>query len=128
MITKTTTVLIGAAFTLALTTMAPAEAHHSAVMYDSTNPMTFKGVVKSFEWTNPHGRIIVVVDPEGPQGGKTWEVETTSPGRLTRDGWSHSSLKPGGRVEVKIAPSRDGSLVGNLLDAKNLDTGVDLGR
>jgi Family of unknown function (DUF6152) len=36
-------------------------AHRSTAMYDMANPVTVKGSVKRFEWTNPHASIF-----EGP--------------------------------------------------------------
>ena len=37
---------------LALAT--PSFAHHSAVMFDDTKEITVTGVVKEFQYTNPH--------------------------------------------------------------------------
>ena len=31
----------------------PVSAHHSTAMYDMASPITVKGTVKRFEWTNP---------------------------------------------------------------------------
>ena len=38
-----------------------AMAHHSTAMYDMANPVTVKGSVKRFEWTNPHAFIYLDV-------------------------------------------------------------------
>ena len=41
-------------------------AHHSTAMYDMANPVTVKGTVKRFEWTNPHAFIFLdVKDAQG---------------------------------------------------------------
>ena len=48
------------AFALVLT--VPAWPHHSvAAVYDSSKLETFKGVVASGEWTNPHAYVLVDV-------------------------------------------------------------------
>ena len=45
--------LLSLVFGLLLTAF-PVLAHHSTTMYNMTNPVTVTGVVKRFEWTNPH--------------------------------------------------------------------------
>lgn len=103
----------------------PALAHHSGSMFDSTKPVTVRGVVKTFDWVNPHARIILEPDD---QAGKTWMVEMTSTGRLSRSGWTKRSLQPGDHVEVKMQPAKDGRPIGSLLEVKNLATGAVLDR
>jgi hypothetical protein len=101
-------VLLGAA------SVHGASAHHSFAIYDQGRQMTLKGTVKSMQWANPHVVIwVVATSPEGAPA-VTWSVETTSPGVLTRAGWSRNSLKPGDRVSVDIKPLRDGSHGGGL--------------
>jgi hypothetical protein len=88
-------------------------------------------VVKSFEWANPHTRILLVTDADAVVGGGiSYLIETTSPGNLTRNGWAkHArSLSPGDHLEVKLAPSKDGSAFGNLDTLTNLATGEVLTR
>ncbi len=92
----------------------PAYAHHSFAMYDRTKVLTLKGNVKSFQWTNPHCVIWVLVQPEGGGEPQEWSFETTSPGVLTRGGWTRNSVKPGDRVAVEFYPLRDGSHGGGL--------------
>ena len=40
-------------------------AHHSFAVYDRSKLLTLKGNVKSFQWTNPHCVVWVLVQPEG---------------------------------------------------------------
>jgi len=40
---------------------APALAHHSAAMFDMEKPITLSGVVKDFQYTNPHSWLVVIV-------------------------------------------------------------------
>ena len=98
-------------------------AHHSFAAYDKTKTVNLKGTIKSFQWVNPHVQILVYVEPAGGGAPETWAVETTSPGVLTRSGWTRNSLKPGDRVSVDISPLRDGSHGGGLDKVTLLDTG-----
>jgi hypothetical protein len=116
------------ALTLLCAAPAPAPAHHSGAMFDATKPVTIKGVVRTFEWVNPHTRILLVIDPGSAEAGRTWMVEATSPGRLTREGWNKRSLKPGDHIEVKLAPAHSGEPIGSMLEVRNLATGAVLGR
>jgi hypothetical protein len=106
----------------------PVSAHHSFGMYDQTKPLTLKGSVKIFQWTNPHCVIWILVQPEGGGEPQEWSIETTSPGVLTREGWTRNSIKPGDRVSVEFSPLRDGSHGGGLNSVTLLDTGVKLTR
>ena len=48
----------------------PLLAHHGTGMYDMSHPTTVTGVVKRFEWTNPHAYIYLEVkDEKGNIGG-----------------------------------------------------------
>jgi hypothetical protein len=104
----------------------PVRAHHSFGAYDNKKTLTLKGTVKTFQWTNPHVVIWIVVKPEGGGEPQEWSVETTSPGVLTRSGWTRHSLNPGDRVSVEFNPLRDGSRGGGLNSVTLLDTGQTL--
>jgi hypothetical protein len=95
-------------------------------MYEPVTTVTLNGSVKSFQWTNPHVVIWVMVQPEGGGDPQEWAVETTSPGVLTRNGWTHSSIKTGDRVSVECKPLRDGSHGGYLKVITLLNTGQKL--
>jgi hypothetical protein len=104
----------------------PAEAHHSFAIYDRTKTLTIKGTVKTFQWTNPHCVVWVVIQPAGGGDPQEWSIETTSPGVLTRSGWTRHSLNPGDRVSVVFNPLRDNSHGGGLNSVTLLDTGQTL--
>ncbi len=91
---------------------APAFAHHSFAMFDSSKTMTLVGTVKEFQWTNPHTWIQVNV----PTNGKVveWSIEGGSPNGLARRGWKSSIMKPGDKITVVISPMKDGSNGGSL--------------
>ncbi len=52
-----------------------------------------------------------------------WTVELTSPGNLTRLGWSRKSLNPGDKVIVEVNPLRDGQKGGGFRKATLVATG-----
>jgi hypothetical protein len=105
---------------------APAIAHHSFAAYEKDKTLTLNGSVKDFVWVNPHVLIwILAQPPPGPPKAapELWSIETTSPGVLTRSGWSRTSLKPGDHVTVEFNPLRDGSHGGGLTKITLKDTG-----
>jgi hypothetical protein len=97
----------------------PAFAHHSFAMFDQTKQMTLVGTVKEFQWTNPHTWIQLNV----PTNGKVveWSIEGGSPNGLARRGWKSTSLKPGDKVTVVVAPMKDGSNGGSLKTVTTAD-------
>jgi hypothetical protein len=104
----------------------PAGAHHSFAMFEPTKTLTFKGTIKTFQWTNPHVILVVLVQSDGGGPAQEWALETTSPGVLTRNGWTRQSVKVGDRVSVVFSPLRDGSHGGGLNSVTLLDTGQKL--
>lgn len=106
--------------TLAL--VGTASAHHSFAMFDPAKVVTLQGRVKEFRWVNPH--VSLFVDVAGPAGqAGVWAIELTSPGNLTRLGWSRQSLKTGDRIAVEVNPLRDGQHGGGFRKATLLDNG-----
>jgi hypothetical protein len=91
----------------------PVWAHHGNAAYDEKNPITIKGTVTEFAWVNPHVQIYLdVKDDKGKVAH--WSVETYSPGKLVRAGWSKDVVKPGDMVSIILIPARNGSPVGFL--------------
>jgi hypothetical protein len=101
----------------------PAYAHHSFAMFDFNNTVTFKGTVKEFRWTNPHVVLLVEGSAKPGMAAEVWSMELTSPGNLTRGGWSRHSFKPGDRIELEFNPLRDGKHGGAFRKATLLETG-----
>jgi len=91
----------------------PLLAHHGNAAYDEKNPITIKGTVTEFAWTNPHVQIYLDVKDDK---GKVvhWSVETYSPGKLVRAGWTKEVIKPGDEVSINLVPARNGAPVGFL--------------
>jgi hypothetical protein len=85
----------------------PLSAHHSTAMYDMQNPVTITGVVKRFEWTNPHAYIYLTVkDQNGKEVG--WVVEMMSLNHLRSYGWMHNTVKPGDVITCTGGPAKSG--------------------
>jgi hypothetical protein len=71
-----------------------ASAHHSAAAFDRSKPYTMIGTVKRFNWANPHAWIYVdVPDAMGDV----------------------STLRPGDKIKVVVAPYRDGTKRGEFM-------------
>jgi hypothetical protein len=87
---------------------APVQSHHSNVAYEVTKVITVTGVVKDFQWVNPHTWLHIVVD-DGKAGKVEWAAEGRAPGILLRAGWTKTSLKAGETVTVDMSPAKDGS-------------------
>lgn len=90
-----------------------ASSHHSTAIYDFEKSVTLQGVVKSFQWGNPHNYIQVVV-PNGKGGQVEWAVEAGTPATASASGWSKSTLKAGDKVTLVVGPMKDGSPGGTL--------------
>ena len=101
----------------------PATAHHSFAMFDFDKTVVFKGTVKEFRWTNPHVALLVEGNVKPGDPPEVWSMELTSPGNLTRGGWTRHSFKPGDRIELEFNPLRDGKHGGAFRKATFLDTG-----
>jgi Family of unknown function (DUF6152) len=103
----------------------PLWAHHGNASYDNENPVTIKGAVTEFAWTNPHVQIYLDVK-DGKGSVAHWSVETYSPGKLVRAGWSKDSVKAGDQVSITLIPAKSGAPVG-FLHKLVLPSGKELG-
>jgi hypothetical protein len=100
--------------------VSPASAHHSFAVFDQTRQVTLTGVVRAFQWTNPHSWVQLQVAAPGG-GAEEWAIEALSPNVLRRMGWKKTSLKPGESVTAVINPTRDGSHGGSLVSIAGAD-------
>ena len=104
----------------ALCFAAPAFAHHSTAMFDHSKEVTVEGTVKSWEWTNPHSWLqLVVSDGSGKLVEEGFEVG--SPNTLFRNGWRANTFKPGDKVTLVAYPRRDGTIGGLVVAAKTVN-------
>jgi Family of unknown function (DUF6152) len=101
----------------------PAYGHHSVTMFDLPKTVTLVGTVVKYRWSNPH--VILWVDVDGREGAdpQRWAFEMTSPGNLTRAGWSKRSFEVGDRVSIDNSPLKNGKPGGLLKRATLLETG-----
>jgi hypothetical protein len=99
---------------ITLIAAAPLSAHHSYAAFDRTRQVTLSGVVKEFQWNNPHSWIQVHVTDDK---GKTteWGIECGSPNMMARTGWKSSTLKAGDKVTAVVNPLKDGRANGSLV-------------
>lgn len=92
-------------------------AHHSASMYDADHPVSVKGTVKVFNWVNPHVTLELVADATDQLPSTLWVLEASSPGVMTRSGWTKRSFQPGDKVVVVVSPLRSGEPGGGFRKA-----------
>jgi hypothetical protein len=85
----------------------PALAHHSGLMFDDAAEITVDGVVKEFQYTNPHSWLLVDVTNEDGTV-TTWGFEAEGPSTLMRAGISKADFPPGARISISGHPMRDG--------------------
>ena len=101
--------LVAATLTAATVVAVPVYAHHSFSIFDAeqTKTITVEGVVKEFQWTNPHSWLLVDVTYKN---GKvtTWGFEAEGPSTLQRAGIRPSEFKAGTRVTMTGRPMKDG--------------------
>jgi hypothetical protein len=82
-----------------------AAAHHSRVaFFDMSRIVELEGQVTRVQWRHPHVRYWLQADPE--YGGAVWEMETTPPSLLERQGIGPDILTSGTRVRVAGPPSK----------------------
>ena len=105
----------------------PVGAHHSFAMYDNDKVVTVDGTIKEYVWTNPH--VIVRVLGTATEGGgeQLWTLELPAPGQMSRNGWTHTTLKAGDKVKVELHPFKSGRPGGSFMNA-TLPNGEKVGR
>jgi hypothetical protein len=103
-LTAATTILTAAALALLC---APASAHHSQSMFDTSKELVIEGTVSRFDWVNPH--MYLVVATKGPDG-KPALVEGEGVGitQALVDGLDRNALPPGTPVVMRANPNRGG--------------------
>jgi uncharacterized protein DUF6152 len=103
----------------------PAFAHHSFAMFERDKTISITGVVKEYEWTNPHVWIHIMA-PDASGTPREWGFEMQSIAQDSRAGWRKDTVKPGDKVTVEYHPLKDGSR-GGQLTAATLPDGKRLG-
>jgi hypothetical protein len=97
---------------------APAAAHHSGTMFEETKIVTLEGVVKEFQYTNPHSWLLVDVTD-----GKvtTWGFEAEGPTTLMMMQVRRSDFTPGTKLTITGHPMKDGRPAASWVKAVRAD-------
>jgi len=103
------------AMALFILAVAPALAHHSFAMYDTSVEKTMTGKLIRFVVGANHSQYVFqVVNPDGTlardaKGGQLiWNVETGAAAQLARGGITVESFKIGTIFSIAFSPLRDG--------------------
>lgn len=92
---------------IVLAASVPAIAHHSGAMFDDKKEITLTGVVKDFQYTNPHSWLLV--DVKAADGKvTTWGFEAEGPSTMVRAGIKRSDFQAGTPVTITGHPMKDG--------------------
>jgi hypothetical protein len=94
-----------------------AQAHHSFALFDHDKTIELTGVVKDYQWTNPHVWIELAV-PNAQGGTDEWPIESASVAVLSRRGWDRNTVKPGDKITVTVNPLRAGGKGGSLVNIR----------
>jgi len=97
-----------------------ASAHHSLAAYNRSVTKTVEGIVREFEWANPHVQMIVMV-PQPDGSSKRWYFEGGGIRRLSDRGFKQEAIVLGQPVMVAYNPMRDGSPGGFFVGVKTAD-------
>jgi hypothetical protein len=101
-------------------------AHHSTIGQIKEESMEISGVIKEFQFKNPHSWIqVMVTDDTGKE--TEWSVEWAIPNILMRQGYNPSTFKPGDQVRVKLRQHVSGAPMGEFDGALKAD-GREIGR
>jgi hypothetical protein len=92
---------------------APILAHHGGSDYDVQHPITLKGTVTEFYWSNPHCQVFLDVKDDSSKT-VNWTIETLAPAVLKRAGWGPKTLHSGDQIAITFVPSKKGTPVGML--------------
>jgi hypothetical protein len=111
---------IGVLFASLIGVPLVSHAHHSAARFDlSIRDNYVTGIVKEFKAANPHTKIVLEVTDE--KGTRDIEFEGHSRNNYYRGGWREGMVKPGDKITLQSAPTRDGSDGGYALGVTAAD-------
>jgi hypothetical protein len=105
---------------VAVAAARPILAHHSAAMFEEKKTITVEGIVKEFQYTNPHSWLLV--DVTGKDGKvTTWGFEAEGPSTLQRAGIRPSEFPPGTKLTITGLPMKDGRPAAIWVEATRAD-------
>ena len=85
---------------------APTLAHHGFAAY-TNETRTVQATITNFRFVNPHVQLYFDVENETGEV-EHWQAELTAPNKLSRGGWTKSTLKPGDEVQITGQVARNG--------------------
>jgi hypothetical protein len=95
---------------------ATLSAHHGGAAYEVGKPLTLKGTVTQWLYSNPH--CLLTLEVKGEDGAVvTWVAETQGPSIMFPAGYRRDSFKPGDQVTVIVDPAKNGRPVGHIREA-----------
>lgn len=100
----------------ALFVAAPASAHHSHAMFDTSKTETITGTVKAFAFANPHLYLTMMA---ADNSGKIiqYAVEMSTTGNMANQGVGPETFKPGDNITVHVSPLKSGRPGGSYTGA-----------
>lgn len=99
-------------------------AHHSGTMFDEKKEVTIEGVVKEFQYTNPHSWLLVdVTNADGTI--TTWGFEAEGPSTMMQRKVRRSDFAPGTKVRITGHPMKDGRPAAAWTKGVRLDDGME---
>ena len=88
-------------------------AHHSLAPYDRSVSRTIEGVVKSYDFANPHVKLsVTVTNPDG--SSIDWRFESSNVSNMMARGFNRVSARMGDKITVRYNPLRSGAAGGYL--------------
>ncbi len=106
---------ISFALSLLLVGTMSTQAHHSFnALFDVSQTMKVTGEIEQFRFIAPHSYILLAETVDA-NSQVMWEVETTTPGMLSRKGITPQTLQGGQTITVTGNPTRDGRKLIRLL-------------
>ncbi len=100
-----------------------AAAHHSTVGQIEETSIEISGVVKEFQFKNPHSWIQVMVKDDSGEEVE-WSVEWLIPNILMRQGYNPATFRPGDEVRVRLRQHVSGSPMGEFDGAMKADGSI----
>ena len=101
-------------------TAVPGLAHHSATMFDDKKTVTVEGVVKEFQYTNPHSWLLGGRDRQGRQGHDVG-IRGRGADDAAAAGIRPSDFKAGTKLTITGNPMKDGKPAAIWVDAVRAD-------
>ena len=116
---------LAGALILAVLSVSPALAHHSAAQFDFRNTVVVEGKVMETRFANPHLRLVLEVTDS--KGTRNIEFEGHSRNNMRRQGLMPDMFKVGDNIAIRIAPMRNGE-DGGYVTAVRTPDGTEIGQ